>query len=554
MLIYSNGKYVELYLGTKKSDEADLSLLQNGYFGSLAGNFPGCKIEEQFLNSQIEELMNEKVFNSNTPMAISMANGVPALKNDDEESFSQGIEKFIEAMQGKKYSAIFIADNVSESSISQRRTAYEKIYSSLLPFASQQITFGRNESMAITEGISSSFTNTVTESLTKTHSHTKGTSTSYSETSSTQINQFFALIEKFQNGNWKDLMRQYVTKESITNSTSIQNAKNTSNTHGRSDTSGTSESSMEGINSSESKTTGQSETYQINYENKTAKNLLDKIDKQIERIIESENYGMFDFATYFISDSFDNAKIAASTYKAITRGENSSLEKSSITSWSLKESIHLMPYLKNFEHPKITLENLNMEITPTSLISSRELSIAMNFPRKSINGVAVQESIEFGRSIHFLNQPEISKTINLGKLSHLGKTEESTDIQLDLNSLGMHTLVTGSTGAGKSNTLYTMLNELNKKGVKFLVVEPAKGEYKDIFGGRDDVTVYGTNSKYSNVLKLNPFSFHDEIHVLEHIDRLVEIFNACWPMYAAMPEVLYLECLAKLYYLQHIVI
>ena len=28
------------------------------------------------------------------------------------------------------------------------------------------------------------------------------------------------------------------------------------------------------------------------------------------------------------------------------------------------------------------------------------------------------------------------------------------------------------------------------------------------------------------------------MHVLEHIDRIVEIFNVCWPMYAAMPAVL----------------
>ncbi len=35
-----------------------------------------------------------------------------------------------------------------------------------------------------------------------------------------------------------------------------------------------------------------------------------------------------------------------------------------------------------------------------------------------------------------------------------------------------------------------------------------------------------------------PFSFPEDIHVLEHVDRLVEIFNACWPMYAAMPAVL----------------
>jgi hypothetical protein len=40
------------------------------------------------------------------------------------------------------------------------------------------------------------------------------------------------------------------------------------------------------------------------------------------------------------------------------------------------------------------------------------------------------------------------------------------------------------------------------------------------------------------LLRLNPFSFPDDTHVLEHIDRLVEVFNACWPMYAAMPAVL----------------
>lgn len=51
--------------------------------------------------------------------------------------------------------------------------------------------------------------------------------------------------------------------------------------------------------------------------------------------------------------------------------------------------------------------------------------------------------------------------------------------------------------------------------------------------------VYGTNDKKSELLYINPFSFpSSDIHVLEHIDRLIEIFNACWPMYAAMPAIL----------------
>ena len=68
-----------------------------------------------------------------------------------------------------------------------------------------------------------------------------------------------------------------------------------------------------------------------------------------------------------------------------------------------------------------------------------------------------------------------------------------------------------------------------------MIVEPAKGEYKKVF---KDVRCFGTNPKQGEILKINPFSFPEEIHVLEHIDRIVEIFNVCWPMYAAMPAVL----------------
>ena len=68
----------------------------------------------------------------------------------------------------------------------------------------------------------------------------------------------------------------------------------------------------------------------------------------------------------------------------------------------------------------------------------------------------------------------------------------------------------------------------------------SKGEYKKIFGGLSGVKVYSSNPYESLLLTINPFSFDykNGIMVYEHVDRLVEIFNACWPMYAAMPAVL----------------
>ena len=71
-----------------------------------------------------------------------------------------------------------------------------------------------------------------------------------------------------------------------------------------------------------------------------------------------------------------------------------------------------------------------------------------------------------------------------------------------------------------------------------MVIEPAKGEYKRVLGHLENVKVFGTNPNLTELLHINPFRFPKEIHVLEHIDRLIEIFNVCWPMYAAMPAIL----------------
>ena len=43
---------------------------------------------------------------------------------------------------------------------------------------------------------------------------------------------------------------------------------------------------------------------------------------------------------------------------------------------------------------------------------------------------------------------------------------------------------------------------------------------------------------YTELLRINPFKFPEGIHILEHLDRIIEIFMVCWPMYAAMPAVL----------------
>lgn len=216
-----------------------------------------------------------------------------------------------------------------------------------------------------------------------------------------------------------------------------------------------------------------------------------------------------------------------------------------IYSQSAKE---IVKYLKELRHPLFGLKPLMVEqnesfleypvvVDATTSLSGRELAYALNFPKKPIPGLPVIECTEFGRNVVTYELENLNIQYYLGNIFHMLQ-EEQVLVSLSKESLSSHIFITGSTGSGKSNTIYHLLNEAREDGVKFLIIEPAKGEYKHIFGNDENVQVYGTNPGLTDLLQINPFSFPEEIHILEHLDRLVEIFNVCWPMYAAMPAVL----------------
>lgn len=184
---------------------------------------------------------------------------------------------------------------------------------------------------------------------------------------------------------------------------------------------------------------------------------------------------------------------------------------------------------QSFHHP--LGEMLDGVSTP---VTTAELTSFVNFPLHPVSGISVRKMAAFGRNV---TVPSASDSFKLGCLNYLGQRFENRQVALDWNKLASHIFIAGSTGSGKSSTIFKLLDAFRTKGT-FLVVEPAKGEYKSVFGGYEDVTVYGTNPQLYNLLSINPFSFPKSILLEEHVDRLTDIFNACWPMYAAMPAVL----------------
>lgn len=592
LFLKSNGTETDVYLGvrgvpkTSAGSEAGKLLEQvfQGHFsGSHLSNIEG---------RNVEILLNNLGANSDITPSVTAVTGVPSLALEEREHFMQGIEHFIDAAEGKVYQALILAEPVSSQQLDVIQRGYEGVATQLSPLLKQSVSFGENESesvsLSIGESINHSFgtslslteTKSVNESISKTETFGtnesfttgKNESTSNGTSSASVLSKGIAIagtvVAAAANtvapgsallvGLGTNVLATAFNKSenhTVTTGTSVGHSQGTSKSDSTGITKGSSSSSgtNQGVNTTDSFGTNQSQTInntlgssrQITLEmlDKGVEQLLKRVDHQLERVEEAKRYGGWNTAAYFIGDSSASSRTLASIFLGLMRGNNSNSEDFALTTWSSDPSKRVLSWLTRLTHPRLMSDfskNLGIEyLTPATLVSGKEMAVQLGLPRRSTSTVTVVESQSFGRSIQTTDTisgvEKASKSIHLGTIRHLWQdTKQAVD--LDVQKLSSHIFVTGSTGSGKSNTVYQILDQLNKNDVKFMVIEPAKGEYKSVFGER--AKVFGTNPKKTELLRINPFKFPSDIHVLEHIDRLIEIFNVCWPMYAAMPAIL----------------
>ena len=598
-----------IYLGVredplkKNMKSRDLDTSSKALQKVLSSNFPGS--ETRGIPRQEEKELLDGAF-GDTQEAVASVSCVAALRDKsktEDNAFVQGIERFMDAMDGEVYTALFLAEPVSAETQAEIRSGYENLYSSLSPFRKSTWSYSENQSTAVMESLCSGTSHTISDTVSTTT--TDGTNQSSSVTDGTQKTKG---VSGGINGGVGSSSGTSVTKvspvaggiagilglggavasvaipvagavigpllgtagraiggmapsrtafNSIARNIGGSMGVNTSwgTSHSATEQTGTSHSTSDGTSHGTSDTISQQKshgttdtrgmgrTQQVELCNKSVEELLERIENQLKRAKESEDYGCYKCAAYFLSSTPSTAILAANTYRALMVGEGSSVESGAVNVWQNDEAqvAQLREYLKRFMHPVFARPLWagapdSLLYTPATLVSGRELPMHLGLPTRSVHGLPIIEHAEFGRNVPDETVPDADK-MELGKIYHMGR-EEKADLILNRQALTAHTFITGSTGSGKSNTVYELLRQLDAGGVNFMVIEPAKGEYKNVFGGREDVHVFGTNPKITELLRINPFRFPEEIHVLEHIDRLIEIFSVCWPMYAAMPAVL----------------
>lgn len=573
-MIVSDGADIDFYIGTKTLTE-DFTMneeLANAFEKSFRGNFPGSDLASVPI-AECNKIL-ENIVPSSGDNAVTALTSLPSLKDDEalNAQYVQGIEKFIDTMQGERYTVLIISDPVSGGQIERMKQGYEELYTELSPLSGYDLTVGENQGISLSQTEMEGYTDTIGRSVSKTQSFTKGinitksestTNTfgigvgamgnlgSMSQTSTNRARNIFSTFGRTVVGGPVGAAVVSGLSQAIGASLGLNYSKakqtGTSTGENQSEQIGTQEaeqnshaemkqqSVQKGIN------TGSTTSTMVKYENKSIKVFLECVEEHLERLKECENYGMWSSAAYFISPSRETSVIAAGAYKGIINGEGTSLEAASMNTWYKGDStIAVNEYLRHFTHPRFHdpdyLVDLKAipDVTPSTMLSTKELSIQCSVPYKSIPGVAVREMAGFGRNV--FDTASAESKVRLGSIYHMGKAFDNHEVGFDADRLREHTFVTGSTGSGKSNTVYQMVSGLNRLFVPALIIEPSKGEYKQVFG--DKFHVYGTNPALTELLRINPFKFEDTIHVLEHIDRLIDIFNVCWPMYAAMPAVL----------------
>lgn len=261
--------------------------------------------------------------------------------------------------------------------------------------------------------------------------------------------------------------------------------------------------------------------------NRPAEYAISLLDRQMERLDLALATGWWQTAVFFGTPQLDHTRRLASLLSGIMAGKDSRPQ----------------PIRCHFSQLGTSL---NQHLFYTYL-NSDEVAMLLPPLRQEAPGYAVNDLATFDVDYRPTGRPAIS----LGQIQWEKRKLKQT-YQVEINQLSRHGAVFGVTGSGKTTTLLNLLYQVWDNKVPFLVIEPAKTEYRAYLGhirrGRGhgpipNLRIYTLGNDTIAPFRLNPFEFEtssrpEPAAVLSHIDFLKAVFNAAFILYAPMPYIL----------------
>lgn len=526
---------VALYFGVVSDmAEADVHEAMKNLRGALEGQLPGINFGEDVEAEERNQLFTS--FCHSTCQGLML--GAPTGQNDNdtnEEDNFQGLDRLVRSLQ-------------SGSRTNTQGDGRWKLAVVSQPLGRQQI---RQQLDAAYE-LSSQFAALIRTSVQSSGntSRQKSVSTGNSEAEGTN---------QGSSQNWGKNEGGSETKNFGTSSSKNSSSSSSSKNSGESQTKnvGTNEgwSKNTGIsytktstdNLSLSDTEGRTLGITQEISNKRAQHLADYLDKQlITRLQKGLTKGLFHTAVYIAADHESTYRRLKNTLRATYQGSTSTM--SPLEVYDLPEQAHgQILQLPRIQTTQNSQELLFHSLLPShnqslgSLLTADELAIVASLPQNELQGIRRRKTVDFAVDLPDV-QPD--KALNLGCIIDRGRRYPNNRVRLSRADLNKHVFVTGVTGAGKTTTCLNLLLESN---MPFLVIEPAKTEYRELATSLQlDIDYYRPNGDDYQSLRINPFALvRKEQRIKSHSGFLKNAFAAVFPMEASMPMMVEAAILAS---------
>ncbi len=274
-----------------------------------------------------------------------------------------------------------------------------------------------------------------------------------------------------------------------------------------------------GVNYSTTRT--QSQTYSNSLErlNRFAEAYEEALKEEEERLQRAQSEGAWRSATFLLAEDNDTLRFAASMFKtALTER------------YDAHEPFRIVPLANRSDDWSSVVSSIPRTLDGNeigTILTSSEFASFMCLPAESHPGVDIRSTRRYSVNPETLyDEPDIV----LGPLCDR-EVALANEFGITTADLRAHTLVTGLTGMGKSTTIREILAQA---GIPFLVLEPAKSEYRNLQIDGEPIRVYTAGDEQVVPLRINPFELSPGDTVHSHIDALAAILNSAFPMEGPM--------------------
>ncbi|MDZ7855051.1 hypothetical protein [Sphaerotilus sp.] len=583
---------IELYIGVAASPDtpADVHESSKTCRSGFEGNFLGARLTDVHSDDAALKTMLARTRHVGLMTGVPSFNQESSQQHPDEED-AQGVERLVNSLLGETWQLTIVAEPATDADVRQTLEQVYDLASDLSEHIKQSGQHSRNtgqqttrttgssnsdtdgtstsETQGTSQGQSTTSTGGTSNSTTKgsSSSDTRGENKGVSEGKSTSQSEGTSRSSSSSGSN-SGSTRGDSKGTSTGFSTSKTTGRNDSHTDGEtrslsqgtnsgsntSSTTGTSASRTTGRSDSEAKGESNGSSDARNWEriDKRSEGLLKHLDETlIDRFKRGRSKGMYRTAIYLSAEH-------RSTYERLTRGALAIFQgnQSGMTPLRVHALSDLprgtgasgveLSTLLQLRHSPMDGDSVGRALvhsTPLAAdgqlcaatwLNTEELALIAGLPTRELPGLTIRQSVDFALNTS-RQAADVAPGITLGQIVQHGRALPHSVVRLSPQELRKHVFVTGVTGAGKTTTCLKLLLE---SGMPFMVIEPAKTEYRALHGVDASVEYYCLGREDLGTFRLNPFELVSRQQSLaSHIDTLKATLAAVFPMEAAMPQI-----------------